>query len=62
MMTKSKTQSKQADLFESIQIRPQWEKLPPTTRKELIQMLRELMLSSTAQKLLQQIHKGGSHE
>ena len=61
MTTKLKRRN-QADLFESAASRPQWEKLPQTSRTELIQLLREMLLSPPARQVIQQIQKGGVHE
>ncbi len=62
MITKSKVRSQQPDLFDQIQLRPRWEELPTTVRKELIPLLREMLSSPAARAQLQQLRKGGVHE
>jgi hypothetical protein len=60
--SKLKRPPKQADLFDSIPARPQWEKLPAPIRNELLDLLKELLHGPSAQQLLQQLRKGGAHE
>jgi hypothetical protein len=62
MLTKQKPRSKQPDLFTAIQAQPQWDQIPTTVRKELLQLLREMLFSPPAQQLLEQLRKEGRHE
>ena len=62
MTTKIKPPRKQAELFELVAARPQWEKLPQPIRTELIQFLREMLLSPPARQMMQQIQEGDAHE
>jgi len=62
MPMKLNPRSKQPDLFRTIQILPQWEKMPESVRKELLPLLRELLFSAAAQQRLEQLRKGGGHE
>jgi len=62
MLTKHNPRSKQPDLFATIQVQPQWDKIPTTVRKELLPLLREMLFSPPAQQQLEQLRKGGRHE
>jgi hypothetical protein len=62
MTTKYKPTRKEADLFERAAARPQWEKLPQTTRTQLVQLLRQMLLSPPAGQVIQPMQKGAGHE
>jgi hypothetical protein len=62
MLTKQSSRSKQPDLFKTIPAQPQWDKIPTAVRKELLQLLREMLFSPPAEQLLEQLRKGGRHE
>ena len=62
MPMKTNPRSKQPDLFRAIQVLPQWQKMPESVRKELLPLLRELLLSSAALQRLEQLRQGGGHE
>ena len=57
MPMKLNPRSKQPDLFRTIQILPQWEKMPESVRKELLPLLRELLFSAAAQQRLEQLRR-----